>query len=253
MSDERAILDEQILYYRARAPEYDEWVNREGRYDRGEAHRKRWLREMAQVTRALAACEPGPDILELACGTGNWTRHLVHSANRVTAVDASPEALRINARRVNSSAVTRVQADLFEWRPPRAFDFIFFGFWLSHVPPSRFDEFWHGLRNVLKPQGRVFFVDSRLTPASTALDHAPPGTTGMADRVLNDGRTFQVVKVFYEPTELETRLRSLGWQARVHTTREFFLYASLAPAESPRLRHLRTGRHQRRPAIHRGG
>ena len=33
MSD--PILQEQIDYYRARAAEYDEWFNRQGRYDRG--------------------------------------------------------------------------------------------------------------------------------------------------------------------------------------------------------------------------
>jgi hypothetical protein len=31
--EERAILDEQLAYYRARAPEYDEWFLRHGRYD----------------------------------------------------------------------------------------------------------------------------------------------------------------------------------------------------------------------------
>lgn len=34
------ILQEQIQYYRDRASEYDEWFFRQGRYDRGEAHRQ---------------------------------------------------------------------------------------------------------------------------------------------------------------------------------------------------------------------
>jgi demethylmenaquinone methyltransferase/2-methoxy-6-polyprenyl-1,4-benzoquinol methylase len=34
------ILAEQLAYYRARASEYDEWFQREGRYDHGHEHRR---------------------------------------------------------------------------------------------------------------------------------------------------------------------------------------------------------------------
>lgn len=37
------ILHEQVQYYRERASEYDEWFFRQGRYDRGEAHRQQWF------------------------------------------------------------------------------------------------------------------------------------------------------------------------------------------------------------------
>jgi hypothetical protein len=34
---------------------------------------------------------------------------------------------------------------------------LFFSFWLSHVPPARFEEFWALVRGALKPEGRAFF------------------------------------------------------------------------------------------------
>ena len=40
-----------------------------------------------------------------------------------------------------------------------AFDAVFFGFFLSHVPPSRFEPFWSVVEGLLAPDGRVFFVD----------------------------------------------------------------------------------------------
>lgn len=132
MSDD--IVQEQILYYRERAPEYDEWFFRQGRYDRGENHRQQWFSEIAEVEVALRATNPSGDILELACGTGLWTQHLAHFATRLTAVDASPEAIALNQQRVGSASVEYVIADLFNWTPHQQFDFIFFGFWLSHVP-----------------------------------------------------------------------------------------------------------------------
>src|SRR5208283_4475857 len=97
------ILQNQIDYYRARAGEYDEWWLRTGRYDRGAELNARWRAEVASVEAALdawlSARAPG-NLLELACGTGLFTRHLARRVPRVTAVDASPEVLSLNRDRV---------------------------------------------------------------------------------------------------------------------------------------------------------
>jgi SAM-dependent methyltransferase len=132
--DEEQIVAEQLAYYRARAPEYDEWFLRQGRYDRGDEHRAQWFAEVDLLEAALDQAEPGGDVLELACGTGIWTGRLAAAARRLTAVDASPEALALNRARGGAPHVTFVEADLFRWQPPATYDFIFFGFWLSHVP-----------------------------------------------------------------------------------------------------------------------
>lgn len=229
MNDD-TILDVQAAYYRARAAEYDEWHMRQGRYDRGEDHRRRWLAELDAVRKALDAAAPLGDCLELACGTGLWTPALAAHATRVTAVDASPEAIAINRAKVAGQPVDFAVADLFDWRPDQAYDFVFFGFWLSHVPAARFDSFWAMVRGALKPGGRVAFVDSLPTQESTARDHAPITDTGVVERKLNDGRTYHIVKMFYEPDWLRRRLEELGWIGRVQSTGEFFYYGMVAPA-----------------------
>jgi len=169
---EDELLREQVEYYRSRASEYDEWFFRQGRYDRGPAHREEWRCEVAVVEAALAqALTPG-NVLELACGTGLWTRRLAESQSHVMAIDASPEAIAINRERVKSDRVTYHVADLFSWVPPvGAFDAVVFGFWLSHVPPTRFEAFWAAVKSALRPGGAVFFVDSLFEPASTAANH----------------------------------------------------------------------------------
>lgn len=230
--DEDRILSEQMAYYRARAAEYDEWFLREKRYDRGPEQRAEWFRQVAEVEAALAQEQPRGQVLELACGTGLWTRHLVQTADRVTAVDASPEVIALNRERVKSGRVDYILADIFNWSPPTTYDFIFFGFWLSHVPQSRFNVFWTLVRQALKVGGKAFFVDSLPTPASTARDHAPIDQGGIVKRKLNDGREFQVVKVFYEPAVLERDLHNTGWQGYVRSTAEFFLYGCVSPGEN---------------------
>jgi demethylmenaquinone methyltransferase/2-methoxy-6-polyprenyl-1,4-benzoquinol methylase len=226
--EERDLLREQGEYYRARAAEYDEWFLREGRYDRGPEHRARWFREVAIVEAALQKTLQSGEVLELACGTGLWTQHLVKQHSRVVAIDASAEAIAINRQRVHSDVVEYIVADLFNWTPPASrFDAVFFGFWLSHVPPGHFDAFWETVQMSLKPHGRVFFVDSLLDQTSTARDHDHLDTSGEVRRRLNDGREFSIVKVFYEPALLEERLADCGWEGWVRSSGQFFLYGSV--------------------------
>jgi SAM-dependent methyltransferase len=225
---DRELLDEQIAYYRARVPEYDEWFLRQGRYDHGEAHRRAWFDEVAAVEAALREAWPRGRVLELACGTGLWTRRLVGHADELVAIDASPEALELNRERVASERVRYVQADLFRWQPRGLFDFVFFGFWLSHVPPARFTAFWEAVLAALAPGGNVFFVDNARSPAVLAHDHRLPEDGFVMDRVLNDGRRFRVVKVYYQPDELERRLAELGFRGRVCGS-EFFVWGEVAP------------------------
>ncbi|MGZ4461328.1 MAG: class I SAM-dependent methyltransferase [Gaiellaceae bacterium] len=223
MDEIDALLAEQARYYRERAGEYDDWWLRRGRYDGGPEENARWLAEIAEVDAALERFDPRGDVLELACGTGLWTRRLAPLAGSLTALDASPEVLAINRERVGDPRVVYLQADLFHWRPPRRYDVCFFGFWLSHVPESRFARFWGIVQGVVRHSGRVFLVDSGsgLTKATVAWDGE------RQRRRLADGREFDVVKRIYEPEELERILAGLGWRADLSRTASFFLYGSV--------------------------
>jgi demethylmenaquinone methyltransferase/2-methoxy-6-polyprenyl-1,4-benzoquinol methylase len=227
MTDHPLNLRDQLDYYRARAGEYDQWWLRQGRYDRGAALNAQWAAEAAEVADVLAAFRPAGRVLELACGTGIWTERLLPFASHVTALDGSPEMLALNAARVRSPRVHYVEADLFEWQPSERFDVVFFGFWLSHVPPERFAAFWQLVRACLAPGGRVFFVDSRRDPTSTAVDHRlPDQSTTIHSRRLNDGREFRVYKIFYDPSALSQHLREFGWRVDISETRHYFLYGA---------------------------
>jgi demethylmenaquinone methyltransferase/2-methoxy-6-polyprenyl-1,4-benzoquinol methylase len=227
MKDEESLIKQQIEYYRARNPEYDEWFLRKGRYDRGVENKQKWFNEVAEVREALESSIPSGDILEIACGTGLWTEHLAPHASKLVAVDISSEAIESNRQRITDDRVVYVEADLFSWKPSERFDYIFFGFWLSHVPLSRFDDFWDLVESALGKGGKVFFVDSLFTPESTARDHTLKDQTGRTIRKLNDGREFEIIKIFYEPSELERKLGERGWDGYVHTTENFFLYGCL--------------------------
>jgi ubiquinone/menaquinone biosynthesis C-methylase UbiE len=225
MTDIEPLLAEQAHYYRERAGEYDDWWLRRGRYDHGRQTNARWFSDAGEAQAALDLFAPAGEVLELACGTGLWTERLRAHADRVTAVDGSSEMLELCRARVGDGRVEYVQADLFEWEPERAYDVCFFSFWLSHVPDERFDAFWEKVARALAPGGRVFFLDSSRHDLASAVDHelSEPEDPTMLRR-LADGREYRIVKQFYEPQRLRTRLAQLGWSVDVEATREFFIY-----------------------------
>jgi demethylmenaquinone methyltransferase/2-methoxy-6-polyprenyl-1,4-benzoquinol methylase len=229
--DGRELLDEQIAYYRARAAEYDAWWLREGRFDRGAANNADWRAEGIEVETALqaflAARKPCK-ALELACGTGLFTRHVAPYVAALTAVDASPEVLALNRARMQLAGITHVQhveADLFAWQPDAHYDLVFMSFWLSHVPHERLETFWATVRQALAPGGCAYLIDSAHEATSTAADHPlPDAHSGVVTRKLDDGATFRIVKVFWTPEALALRLAPLGLRAELRQTARYFIH-----------------------------
>jgi ubiquinone/menaquinone biosynthesis C-methylase UbiE len=220
------LIQQQIDYYRARAGEYDDWWHRRGRYDRGPEFNKRWFAEAAQVREALLKFGTFNEVLELACGTGIWTEELLKISRRITAIDASPEVIEINRQRLRAPNISYAQADLFTWKPDQEYDLVFFGFWLSHVPPERLDAFLDTVRRAVRPGGRLFLVDSLYEATSTAKDHAlQDQERHWQARKLNDGREFKVVKIFYEAKALQEKLLQSGFAATVTNSGSYFLFA----------------------------
>ncbi len=198
------LLSEQVEYYRARAPEYDA-----DDLPPGALMRRELIDDLL----------PTGDCLELACGTGQWTQEIVRHADSLTAVDASPEALSICKKRIDTESVRYVQEDIFTWEPDRLYDTVFFAFWLSHVPLAWFGEFWSLVGRCLKPHGRVLFVDE---DHRSRFDKRIEGR-GVVRRTVLDGREFRIVKVLWREEELAARLKMLGWTVDVQPLGEFLL------------------------------
>lgn len=225
------IIGQQLDYYDARASEYDDVWYRRGRYDLGPSGNARWFAETARLESAVEAADIAGEVLELACGTGLFTRRLAQRTDRLTALDASSTMLAINAARVGDSSVVYRQADVFAWEPPHRvrYDHIFFGFFLSHIPPDRLDAFWERLERWLAPGGKVSFCDDAPGVDDRASNPGEIVTTGPAwahRRTLHDGRSFTIVKICHSPEMLTAWLEARGWRADIATTGEEFIFGS---------------------------
>jgi demethylmenaquinone methyltransferase/2-methoxy-6-polyprenyl-1,4-benzoquinol methylase len=195
------VLSAQLAYYNSRAGEYDrDLYANPASTDR--------------IELLLTILRPSGRTLDLACGTGIWTKLLAARVQSLTAIDGSPAMLAVARQRLRDTPVDLVETDLFDWQPNERYDTIFFAFWLSHVPPGRFESFWGTLRSALATGGRVLFVDTG--PDEARFERfVPEAGVPMVERQLRDGTAHKVVKMLYDPTDLAERLATIGWTADV--------------------------------------
>jgi demethylmenaquinone methyltransferase/2-methoxy-6-polyprenyl-1,4-benzoquinol methylase len=212
------LIESQKRFYDLRAPDYLTGAPSDRRgagRDTGISERDR--RAIVDELHATG------DVLELGCGPGGFTRELARHARSVTAVDSSPKMLARNKVEVDRSNVHYIHADVFEWVPETTYDIVFFGFLLSHIPPALFESFWRLVRTCLRPGSEVAFIDEDDRVAHYDDVRVTDGVP-VANRTLGDGRGFDIVKVFWEPSELAAKLRDLGWNVIVRRVGDSYLY-----------------------------
>jgi demethylmenaquinone methyltransferase/2-methoxy-6-polyprenyl-1,4-benzoquinol methylase len=219
------VLNEQLAYYRARAREYDESVRGIGASSAAVPEYEEANREWLQIVHALRVLTLVDDVLELACGTGIWTQELTNISHSIIAIDGSPEMIEINRTKHGSARVEYQCMDLFEWKPEKQYDLVFFAFWLSHVPPDRLSSFLGKVARATKPGGKVFIVDE---PKSDRNISGPNVNSLYQHRTLQDGRSFRIVKAYYDPKKIERELLKRGFQNDSSMIGKSFFYLCAA-------------------------
>lgn len=207
-------------YYARRAPEYDDWYDRLGRYD-DPGTNPIWQAELAALEGIAAAFGSG-HLLDIACGTGRWTIRFAANPNvtHVTALDQAPEMLAQTQSRLRAAGLeaSLVQGDAYILPfLDQTFDSAFFGFFLSHVLLDRVAPFLAEVRRVLRPGGQILLFDSLLPAGRPALE--------VQDRPLKDGSYHPVLKVYYTPETLAATLAGCAAPGTVATesTGRFFV------------------------------
>jgi SAM-dependent methyltransferase len=187
-----------LAYYEERAPYYD---------DSYAGPRPAWL---ALMTAAMVEALRGRHVLELACGTGQWTQRLAADPGggpaSVTAVDPSPAMRAIAARRLAGWTRVRVlDGDAYALAGlPGAFDGGLAMQWFSHVPAARRDEFLAGWHARLGPGAVIFLGDNQLTPRWADRLVRPPGSADTYEprTVPDGGGEYLIVKNYFTEAEL---------------------------------------------------
>jgi demethylmenaquinone methyltransferase/2-methoxy-6-polyprenyl-1,4-benzoquinol methylase len=197
-----------IEYYSARAHEYEQVYAKPERQD-----------DLRRLTERVASYFAGRHVLEVACGTGYWTRVIAPRAVAVTACDLSPEVLDLARARQASHPVEFLSADAFALdKVPGAFDAALAGFWVSHVLRSDLRRFLDGLHWRISPGSKVMLMDNRYVEGSNSpVARVDAEGNTYQRRTLNDGSEYEVLKNFLSPSELcETIQASDGERLEIH-------------------------------------
>jgi 2-polyprenyl-3-methyl-5-hydroxy-6-metoxy-1,4-benzoquinol methylase len=193
-----SLIEEMNRYYDARAPWHDQYMD---------AHSPQQLAQrFSSVIDSIRPIVTGKTILDVACGTGNWTQLLAPMAASVRGLDRSDSCLQIaRAKLPDYANVQFVQDDAYQLETLNdQFEVLFAADFWSHIPKSMIGPFLRNAAGRLKPGAAGIFLDMAW---QSFFEEDPSQTDADGNRVflrhLPDGSEFHVVKNF--PTVLELR------------------------------------------------
>lgn len=199
------ISDEALKeYYNQRAREY------ESIYERDDPVRQA---EQTAIATTMKEALKNRRVLEVACGTGFWTRIASETAQQIVATDGSSEMLKIaRSRSLPPAKVQFLQADAFDLDGvPGTFDAALANFWFSHIPKTRINEFLQGLNKRIGEGGVVFMADNMYLPGiGGELISKPESEDTYKLRDLSDGSRHLVLKNYYTEDQISLILRPLA-------------------------------------------
>jgi SAM-dependent methyltransferase len=196
-----SLADEVTRYYAARAPMYDETAG----FTDPEAEQLR-----KPVKSRYREIFKGHSVLEIACGTGYWTKVIGEVAESVLAVDINPSVIDIARSRCKHLAnVTFQIADAYTLNDiPPGFSAAIGIWWWSHMPKARINAFLTTLHSKLSPGAPVLFADH--IPYKRNIIQSASDEDSLEERLLPDGRSFMVIKNFTTENEVVHALADIA-------------------------------------------
>ena len=207
-----------LAYYAARTNEYEKVY--------AKPERQADLRDLRE---RIPAYFVDRSVLEIACGTGYWTRVLATRVRIITAVDASVEALSA-ARTYQPPAhpATFVVADAFDLSTvPGSFNAAFAGFWWSHVRHTDLPRFLAGLNRRLQPGSPVVVLDNRYVEGSNQpITRTDEEGNTYQHRQLERGTVHEILKNFPAPDAVRAEIEAAGGRRPIVHTLDYYWYAT---------------------------
>jgi ubiquinone/menaquinone biosynthesis C-methylase UbiE len=190
-------------YYDRRAPWHDQYMSYVDN-----ARMEELLRPIVDI---VAPIVEGRRVLEVACGTGNWTIALARRAEHVVAVDSSVQSLEIAGRKLAGvDNVTLLEADAYRLDGVDSdFSVVFASDWYSHMPVGSISAFLDAVCRVGGDDLTAVFLDMTCRDAlEKEISGYDDDGNCLASRTLPDGTPFTVIKNFPTESQLRAQLRS---------------------------------------------
>jgi SAM-dependent methyltransferase len=169
--------------------------------------------DLTRLHEIIPAFFVGCDVLEIACGTGYWTRRIAPRAQSVLATDLTVETMAVaRAHQPDWAHVRFERADAFALESvPGHFDAAFSGFLWSHIRHRDVHRFLTGLNRRLGARARVVFVDNNYVEGSNyPITRTDDEGNTYQHRTLENGSVHEVLKNFPTSDALREKLTASG-------------------------------------------
>jgi len=239
------ILEQMNTYYAKRASMHDTLM--------GYTSQDATERLLAPIIRRFEKHVIGKNVLEVACGTGNWTQVLSRRARSVLATDINASVIEIAKQKSHETCNVAFRiADAFELRSLEGkYDAAFAADWWSHIPRSKLAGFLKGLHKKLRPGAPVVFVDGMACDSQHRMfSHYDDEGNLIHRRRLPSGEQYYVVKNFPTEAELRETLGDMAESIEYHAhlaMRRWILAYTPRSAKSSAPRHVKKRRPLKKP------
>ncbi len=187
--------DRMIEYYRKRAGEYDKI------YFRDDAVRQAELSDLYQISQERLHQKT---VLDIACGTGFWTRIVSETTQEIIGLDINRQTLLEAHNKNYQCPISMVEADIYKLPIiPNRCDGLLATYIISHVRRQDHEALGQSLKKVLKPGSSAFICDNNLIcETHNRVEWDDAKINSYSHRHLESGEEYVILKNYFEEAEL---------------------------------------------------
>lgn len=211
-----------VNYYNKRAPEYEQI------YYRKVPERRKEIDDEASRLKEIVK---GKKVLELACGSGYWTKVMSETAENVTATDISLEMIAEAKKKDFICPVEFIQADMYKLPIEKnSVEFLAIGFWFSHEPKQDYEKYCSMINNLMRPDGQIWMIDNNPPAESDIPDNSYLDENGnnFKKRYLDNGDEYTILKNYFSENEI-SKILSRYFELKTLRYNKYYWSSLLGP------------------------
>ncbi len=195
-----------LTYYEKRAKEYELIYQKPERQS-----------DLTQLHDYLKTAFENKKVLEIACGTGYWTKTIAETCSFILATDINASVLAIAKTKNYDSGLVEFE-ELDFWlleNENNTYDSVFGGFIWSHILKKNLPRFLTILQNQLIANGELIFIDNKYVEGSnTPIARTDADGNTYQIRKLENGTEYEVLKNFPTMDEVKDLIRDMNLEMK---------------------------------------
>ncbi len=195
--------DQTVEYYQKRAEEYDKIYYRDDPVRQG---------ELAYLYSLSKRVLNDQKVLDIACGTGFWTKIISESASSILGMDINESTLKVAESKEYNCDVSFSVGDFLKLESVlKNLTGLLATFVISHVKREDLPVLLSNVKRVLPSGAPIFLCDNNLIcELKPELIADAENTNTYKKRVLENGEEYTILKNYFEPDELKSIFSDWG-------------------------------------------